>query len=126
MTEQTSTWIVRAQRDTTNTTAEDALHAVVPRETLVDEREVSVEQIDDRSILTHDRAEEHLGFLLERSAEVLVEVRRIGSDVLQLAQEQPLAGEVADQSVRAGVGEQPADLTLEHRRVLELTAHRRF
>src|SRR5687767_10440062 len=112
MAKQAAARIVCRERHAADAAAEDAVHSVVLRQTLVHEGEVGVEQIDDRPILAHNGAEEELGLLLERSAEVLVKVRRIRPHVLQLTQEQPLAGEVADQRVSARVSEQTANLAL--------------
>ncbi len=57
----------------------------MPRQPLVDERVVGVEQIHQRPILTNDAVEEELGFLLKRERERVAVVRiqeRIGNDVL--------------------------------------------
>ena len=72
--------------------------AVVPREPLVDERVVGVHQVEHAAVLAHDAAEEQLGLALEGLAQVVVEVgedEQVRIPVAQLAQEQPLAGEVA-------------------------------
>ena len=51
-------------------------NAVVPGQALVQERVVGVEQIDDAAILAHDALEEQLRLLLERLAQVVVEVEQ--------------------------------------------------
>ena len=55
--------------------AVDVRHAVVPRQPLVQERVVRVEQIQDAPVLDHDALEEHLRFALQRLPQVVVEVR---------------------------------------------------
>ena len=57
-----------ARRDATHARAVDVRNAVVPRQALVDEREVRIEQVDDAAILPDDRAEEHFGFALRTTA----------------------------------------------------------
>ena len=105
--------------------AVDVRNAVVTRQPLVHEREVGVEQVDDAAVLLHDRAEEQLRLALERLAQVAVEVRRVGPGILQVAQQQPLAGEVADERLGARVGQHAAHLLFERRRILERAALRR-
>ena len=51
MAEQTATRTVGRQRDAAHPRAADVGNAVVPRQTLVDEREVGVEEIDDAAVL---------------------------------------------------------------------------
>ena len=63
--------------------------------------------------------EQQLGLALERLPQVVVEVGKlvlVGHDVAQVAQLQPLPGEVADQRRGARVGQHPPHLPLEHRR----------
>src|SRR5687768_12163301 len=94
------------------------------RQALVDERVVGVEELDDTAVFCNDRPEQHLGFALHRLPQVAVEIRRIGPDVLQLAQEEPLAGEAADERVSLRVGEHAPDLPFEDRRVAQRAARR--
>ena len=60
-------------------------------------------------------------------AQVVVEVRedvRVGLEASQVAQVQPLAGEVAAQGARALVLEHAPDLLFEHGRILQLAGRR--
>ena len=61
-------------------------------------------------------------------AQVVVEVgelERVGLLVPQVAQVQPLAGEVLDERVRLRIGQHAPHLLLEHRRLLQLAPRRR-
>jgi hypothetical protein len=75
--------------------------------------------------LPHDGAEEQFCLAAETSGAGSRRSRRVGSGVPQLAQEQPLPGEIADQRIGSRVGEQSPHLPFEHRRILQLSAHRR-
>ena len=84
---------------------------------LVQERVVGVQQIEHAAILADDALEEQLGFPLEGLPQVVVEVKehlRTRPEPGHIADVQPLTGEVADQRLRARVGEHPLDLLLEH------------
>ena len=98
--------------------AVDAGDAVVPRQPLVDERVVGAQQLQRAAVLAQDVREEQLGFAAEGLADVVVEVREhqdVGLDLrFEVAQLQPLAGEVADQRVGPRVGEHPPDLGRQH------------
>ncbi len=95
----------------------------MPGQALVDERVVRIQQIEHAAILAHDAVEQQLGFALERLPQIVVEVRKhqeVGVPVPQLAQEQPLSGEIGDERARPRVVQHPSDLLLERRGVLEL------
>ena len=94
------------------------------REPLVDEREVGVEQVDDAAVLLHDRAEEQLRLALERLAQIAVPVGRIRPGILQVAEQQPLAGEVVDERLRPRIRQHAAHLLFERRRILQRAASR--
>ena len=113
MAEQPAAWIAGGETDAPRARAVDVRDAVVPGEPLVHEREVGVEEVDDAAVLLDDRAEEQLGLALKRLPQVAVEVRRIGSGVFQLAQEQPLAGEVGDERLGPRIRQHPAHLPFE-------------
>ena len=84
--------------------AVDALHAVVARETVVDERVVGRQKIEQVAVLAHDAREQHLGLGAEGLPQIVVEAREVldGAALgLQVAQVEPLAGEVLDERVRA-------------------------
>ena len=74
----------------------------------VQERIVRRQELQDAAVLTQDAVQEQLGFTHERGAHTLVEiaeqvdVRFLGFDV---AQEQPLGGEVGHQRAAARIGE---------------------
>jgi len=71
----------------------------VLREAFIDERVVRVQHVENISIFTHDTVEQKFRFMLERLAQVIVEVgidEQVGIPVSQLAQIEPLFGEIAD------------------------------
>ena len=101
-------------RDAAKLAAVDALDSVMLGEALIEEGVIRGQQIDDAAILAQRAFDQQLGFLLERLTQVLVEVRkgcRIRLYSRDIAQEQPLAGEVrspapasADRPACAGPG----------------------
>ena len=104
--------------DAAEVAAVDVRHAVVPRQPLVDERVVGVEQVEHAAVLRDDALEEQLRFLAERLPQLVVEVREVARRrhvALQVAQQQPLAGEVVGERPRLRVGEHAHDLPLERR-----------
>ena len=112
-------------RDAAELVAVNALDPVVLGQALIDEGVIRVQQIDDAAILAQLAFDQQLGFLLERLAQVLVEVgkgRRIRLYRWDIAQEQPLAGEVLHQRLRARIGQHAPDLALQNGRVAELAA----
>ena len=80
---------------------------------LVQERVVGRQEIQDAAVLTEDAVQEQLGFTHEGGAHALVEiaeqvhVRLLGFDV---AQEQPLGGEVGHQGSAARIGQHAVHL----------------
>ena len=103
----------------------DALHvrdAVVLRQPLVDERVVGGQQVDGRPVFADDAVEEQLHLALEGQRQrvaVVGKEERIGHDVGQPAQRQPLPGEVGGEGLGARVGQHPPRLPLEHRRLVQ-------
>ena len=92
----------------------------------VDERVVRAQQIEHAPIFAEDAVDEEFGFLAERLTKIVIEVRiiaHIGADRLQVAQPEPLSGEVTREIVRARIGEHAAGLFLEHVRPVQLTAN---
>src|SRR5438874_184494 len=86
-----------------NLLALNALDAVVFRQTFVDEAEVGVEEIEDTAVLAQDRLEEQLGLADHGRAQLLVEVGkdlRIGGDIGQLPQREPLPRKILHQGGR--------------------------
>ena len=67
-----------------------------------------------------------VGFAPESLAEVIVEIGKLpdsGVDGAEIAQVEPLLGEVVDQRLRPLVGQHPPHLLLEHPLASELAAH---
>ncbi len=95
----------------------DAANAVVPRQALVDERVVGGQQFQRRSILAHEMLEEQLRLARHRVGERLVVVRerqRIGFDLGQVLEPEPLRREPRPQRGGTIVGEHPSHLPIEH------------
>ena len=77
--------------------AVDVGNAVMPRQPLVDERVVGIQQIHDAAVFAHDAVEEQRRLFLHRLTQVVVEIgerTEIRAGVLEIAQVQPLLGEV--------------------------------
>ena len=113
--------------DAAEVTAVDVRNAVVLRQPFVDERVVGAQQIQHAAILAEDAVEEQLGFLPERLTEIVVEVRKqshVRRDRREVAQVQPLRGEVVHERARPRVGEHPPRLPLEHGRLVEFAGNR--
>ena len=108
--------------------AVDVRDPVVACETLIDERVVGVQQIQDAPILAQRAVQEQFRLLLKRIAQVLVEVRedvRIGQHTAQPAKLEPLRREVVhERSLGPRVGQQTPGLLIEHLRLSELAAGR--
>jgi hypothetical protein len=94
----------------------------VPRQPFVEERVVGGEQIQDAAIGPQLVVHQQLGFPQERASQVLVELGedvRIGRPARDLAEAEPLAGEVLGERTRARVPQHPADLRFDHARIRE-------
>ena len=87
----------------------------MPRQPLVDERVVGVDQIQDAAILADDGLEQQFRLAPERVAEVAVELLGAGRDVVELPQLQPLARQIVDERAARGIGQHAPRLLLEHR-----------
>ena len=104
------------QRNTAELVAVNALDPVVLSQALIEKGVVRPQQIDDAAILAQRAFDHELGFLRKRLPQVLVESRegpRIRRYPFDIAQEQPLAGEVLHQRLRALIGQHAADLALQ-------------
>ncbi len=103
--------------------AVDARDAVVLGQPLVHERVVGAQQLERAAVLAHDVAEEQLGLAAERLPDVVVEIReqqQVGRDLrLQVAQLQPLTGEIVDQGIGAFVRDHAAHLRGQHARLAQ-------
>ena len=103
----------RSDRPLVGTRRPNALDAVMTRQRLVDEGVVGVEQLQHAAIVPQDVREVLLRLLRASSPQLVVEA---GEEVLvrchppQLAELQPLAGEVLDQCFGPGVLQHPDDL----------------
>ena len=105
----------------------DVGDAVVPRQPLVDERVVGVQEIHDAAVFAHDAVEEERRLFLHRLPKVVVEIGegfQIRNGVLEIAQVQPLLGEVGDQRLRSRVCQHPLDLLFEHGGIFQLALAR--
>ena len=92
------------------------------RQAFVHERVVGAKQIEHAPVLAEHALEKELRLLAKRLAQVVVEVRKqphVRRDRVQVAEVQPLRREVVHERLRAWVGEHPADLAFEHRRLVQ-------
>ena len=102
--QQAAALAVPVQRDAPEVAAVHVRNAVVLREPLVQERVVGLEQVEHAAVFAQDALEKQLGFAAERLAQVVVEIGKqpqVGRDRFEVAQVQPLLGEVADERSRA-------------------------
>ena len=118
MTEQPAAGAV-GQRDAPEAAPADVGDPVVPREPLVDEREVGVDQIQDAAILADDGLEQQFRLAPEGVAEVAVELLRCRRHVVELPQLQPLSGQIVDERRGRGIRQHAPRLLLEHRGIGE-------
>ncbi len=126
MPQQASTRIV-SDRDLPELRAVHVRDAVVPRQALVHEGVVGIEQAQHALVLEDDALEEHFGFALHRLAQVVVEVGEdigVGLQAAQVAQEQPLSREVAPERPRPFVLEHAANLLLDDGRFAQAAGDR--
>ena len=103
-------------RDTPEVAAIDARHTVVASQPLVQKGVVGAQQVEDAAILADDALEEQLRLAAHRATQVVVEVREeiaVRLHAADVAQLQPLAGEVGDQRTGLGIRQHPADLRIE-------------
>ena len=93
------------------------------RQAFVEERVVRADEIEHAPVFRDDALEEQLALRLERVPQIGVELGeeiRIGQDLLQIAQIQPLAGEILDQRFGTLIGEHPFHLRFERRGIAQL------
>ena len=94
----------------------NARDTVVPGEVLVEEGEVGVQQGGDRQVLADDVGEQHFGLPAHRILEALIEAREGAAGGLgggDVAQAQPLAGEIRHELAGARAGDQAVDFRVE-------------
>ena len=116
------------QLDAPEPAAVDAGDAVVPGEPLVDEGVVGVEEVEHAAVVAQGAGEKQGRLVPECLDEVVVEVgirHRVALDVLEVAQVQPLHGEVVDERPGPQVGEHAPDLLVEDRRIAQPARLRR-
>ena len=85
----------------------------MPRQAFVDKRVAPGHQIECVAVLAYDALEKQLRLALEGLPQIVVEIRKdvgVGNNPLQVAQLQPLPGEVPDEGVGPRIGKQPPDL----------------
>src|SRR5439155_5684854 len=98
----------------------NALDPIVLGQALIEESVVRTQQVDDAVILPQLTFDQEFGFLRKGLAQILVEIRKgrvIRRYPCDIAQEQPLAGEVRHKRLRARIGQHTLDLSLQDRRV---------
>ena len=92
---------------------------------LVDERVIGPQQVEHAAIFVHDALNKEFCLASKGLPQVVIEVRkgaRIRIERCQIAQVQPLSGEVAHQHARPSVCQHPPYLLIEHGRLLEPSA----
>ena len=95
--------------------AVDIGDAVVLRQALVEKSVVGVQQVQHAAVLAQHAGKEQVRFLEERPAQGFIEFGeyiRIGPGEGQVAQIQPLAGEVLDQRLGTWIGQHPLHLVV--------------
>ncbi len=126
VTQQPSSRAIRI-RHATEMHAVNTRDPVVLGKTLVDERVVRAQHVDNGAIVPKLVLEKQLRFLLHRITQVLVE-RNIGGriryQVPEAPQLQPLDRKVFDQRPRSGIGEHAPNLLIENGRIAELAPGR--
>ena len=117
---------VFVQRDTPEAAAIHVRDAVMPGEPFVDERVIRPQQVEDAPILAQDAFEEQFRFLPKGLPKIVVEIRKqthIRRDRREIAQVQPLRGEVAHQGLGTSVRQHPPHLSFEHRRLAQFSSN---
>ena len=98
--------------------ARHALKTIMTRQALVDERVVGSIEIEDAAILAHEAVEEQFRLAAHRGGEVVVEIRievRIGMNLLDVLQSQPLRGESRSERIGPRIGQHAPSLLLKCR-----------
>src|SRR5262249_7648770 len=100
---------------------------VMPRQALVDEAVIRRHEIENVAIPVDDALEEQLDLAHHRPAQVVVEVgelERVRDFVAQVAEIQPLSGEVTDERLGLRIGDHALHLAIEYSRISQLTVRR--
>ena len=122
MSQQAAPGLVVRERDAAEPGADDVGDAVVLRQSLVDERVVGRQQLEQAPILLHQMVKEELGLPSHRLLELLVEVG-VGAHVrmqpVEVGQPKPLGREPCGKRLGTRVGQHPVDLPREDIRLRE-------
>jgi hypothetical protein len=116
---------VIAQSDAPEMRAINVRYSVVPRQTFVDVGVIRCQQVQHAMIVAHLTVKKQLQFSRERLPQVFVEIRecvRIGRLQRNVANPQPLAGEIVDHRFGAPIRQHAADLLLQHGGLFQLAA----
>ena len=122
VTQQTAAARIR-ERHAAELVPVDFRNPVVPREALVHEGVVGCQQLEHAAVLAQDGFQQQLRFPAGCMPQAVVEVwkqRQVRTMGVEVAQHQPLSGEVLDQRVGTRIVQHPADLLIEHDRIREL------
>src|SRR5262245_33813135 len=110
------------QRHAAESASVDVGDSVVLCQAFIQERVIRADQTEHAPILAQYAVEEQFGLLSEGLSQVIVEVPikgGVGSDGFDIAQSQPLSGEICGEVERASIGEHPACLLLELSRLAQ-------
>jgi len=121
--EETAAVAAGREGDAAEAAAVDAGDIVVAGEAFVEEGVIGLEEGAEGAVFAEDAVEEEFGFLAEGLAEVVVEVAEevaAGEDGVDVAEAEPLSGEVGGEVFRTGVGEEAAGLAFEFGGLAEL------
>ena len=113
MGEQSAAVVFGLQRDLAEGDAFDAGDVVVPGEAVVQHGPIGVEEVGDVEVLCEDLGEEAAGLGEHGGLEGIVIFRielLVGRGGVDVAQGQPLVGEVAHEALRAAIGEESVGL----------------
>ena len=127
MSQQAAALAALVQRDATEVAAIDIGNVVVLREPFVQEGEVSAQQVEHAAVFAQKSFEVQLGLAAKGLAEVVVELGKepeVGREGFEIAQVQPLPGEVAGEVFGALVAEHPAHLFLQHPGLVKVATFR--
>ena len=94
---------------------------------LVEKSVVGSDESQRAPVFAHYAIEEEFGFLTQGLPQIVVEVTEqdcAGSERVDIAQAQPLPGEIRGEVVRALVGEHAANLPFQFRGLAEFAANR--
>ena len=129
MPEQASARAVVRPGDTPEVAALHSADAVMQRQSLVQERVIGPQQIKRAAILAQDAFEEQFCLAAKSLPQGIVEIGKVigrRSRERDVAQEQPLSGEVLNERFRTRIGQHALHLSGEDARSPELVFHRQL